>query len=103
VADEANQVPGVLLAVRLAERGHAGEADAVLDDVEQLAVAQQLRALGAQVGRFRVEALANGRLAAAVVAVAESAVVGEVLEARRQRRGIVGRRVSPGLRIRRSR
>ena len=47
VTDEQHQPPGVLVAVLAAgaaERGHAGEADAVLDDREQLAVGQRLRA-----------------------------------------------------------
>ena len=38
LADEGDDFPDVVVAMRLAEGGHAGHADAVLDDAEQLAV-----------------------------------------------------------------
>ena len=74
-----NERPRRLLAVRrtVTPRRHAGQRDSVLDHVEQLAVAQLLRRLRHHVRRRRVQRPAERR-SAAVVAMAEGAVVGPV-------------------------
>src|SRR5262249_18239944 len=71
VTDEVDQLPGGLRVVGplLAPRRHAGEAHAVLDDVEELAVGERLRLRGAQVGRPRREVASDRGVAAAVVSV----------------------------------
>src|SRR5262245_37552750 len=51
VSDEQHQLP--VLVVVAAPTGHAGEADAVPDGVEQLSVGQRLRLPRAQIGRRR--------------------------------------------------
>ncbi len=66
-------------AVYPAPGGHAAQADAVFDDVEQLAVGLVLRFFGAHVGRLGVHSLPHGNLAAAIVGVTGGAVIGPVL------------------------
>src|SRR4029079_14170248 len=63
------------------ERRHPGEADAVLDDVEDLAIGQLLGERIAQIRRLRKQSVAEWRLlAAAGVAVAEGTIAGEMLK-----------------------
>src|ERR1700730_13235466 len=60
-------------------RGHARQADAVLDDGVQLAIGEVLRLGQPHVGRPGVEVLADGRVPAAVVGVARCTVICPVL------------------------
>ena len=85
VADEAHELPDLFLPgrIRLAgtKRRHAGKADAVLDDVEHLAVGQTLGCLGPHVGGLGEQPTTDRRaLATAVVAVAHRTIAGEVLQ-----------------------
>ena len=75
-----------LLALRRAgaPARHAGEHDAVLDEIEQLAVAQLLRARQPHVRRLRIEVAAHLGVAAAVVGMAARAVIGVSARARRR-------------------
>src|SRR5262245_19547535 len=65
VPDEAHELPGVEIVFRgtVAPGGHAGQAHAVADDVEDLAVGQGLRSGGGHVRCFRVEIASDGRVA----------------------------------------
>jgi hypothetical protein len=83
VPDEAHQLPGQLGAavvrfITTAECGHAGKADTVFDDPENVAVRKVLGFCSAEIGRLGIKALANRSVAASVVAVAERAVIGEM-------------------------
>ena len=85
VADETHELPHLLVPGRIrlagAKRRHAGEADAVLDDVEDLAVGQtsglRRRACRAAWG---ITLDRSPSLATAVVAVAHRTIAGKVLQ-----------------------
>src|ERR1700730_16600265 len=62
---EVHQLPRVFVFVR--PRRHPGEADSILDDGEEFAVAEPLRGTAAHIRRLRVEILPHLRLAASVV------------------------------------
>lgn len=76
-ANEENQFPAIVgvFLVRFGPPWHTREADAVADDVADLAVRQILRLRDAQVGSLRIEVAANGCLPGAVRAVADGAAV----------------------------
>src|SRR6266853_1324064 len=80
VADEGDQVPGRALALlaSVTPGRHAGEPNAVLDDVEQLAVGELLRRRQPQIRRPWIEIAAHLRLPASVVRVADGAMVREM-------------------------
>src|ERR1700682_473727 len=81
VADEVNQLPTALHASVLAASGecrHSREAHAILDDPEQFAVGKILRFRLAQIRWLGVEATANHGLPAAVVGVADGAMIREM-------------------------
>ncbi len=89
-ADEPHELPGERFAFRIggaaAERRHAGEAHAVLDDVEELAIGEVLRVGQPHVRSLREEVAPVRRPgAAAVVAVAERAVAREMFQSGRHR------------------
>jgi hypothetical protein len=66
VPDEQNQAPGSLGSVPFAESWHAAQTNSILNCVVELAIALVLRPGRTQVGRFRIEALAEKRLAPSV-------------------------------------
>src|ERR1700693_3277776 len=59
VPDEQNQAPGFLGSVRFAEGWHAAQTNPICNCVVELAIALVLRPGCTQVGRFRIEALAE--------------------------------------------
>jgi hypothetical protein len=63
VPDEQNQAPGLRDGVRSAEGWHAAQTNSIFNCVVELAIALVLRPGCAQVGRFRIEALAEYRVA----------------------------------------
>src|SRR5579862_8717480 len=81
VPDEQNQASGFRGGMHLAEGRHAAQANSIGDCVVDFAIALVLRASYTQVGRFRIEALADYRLAAAVIRMAGGAVIREMLHA----------------------
>src|SRR5208283_5283659 len=81
VPDEQNQAPGFLRSVRFAEGWHAAQTNSILNSVVELAIALVLRPGRTQVGRFRIEALAEKRLATSVIRMARGAMIGEMLHA----------------------
>src|SRR5229473_7585361 len=98
VADEMNQLPTAFHASMLAAHGkcrHSREAYAILDDPEQFAVGKILRFRQAQIRWLGVQATANPGLPAAVVAVADGAMIREMKPRiaqilRRYEHGILG-------------
>src|SRR5437660_8680660 len=81
VADEVNQLPTLQHASVPAAIGkcrHSCKAHPVLDDPEQLAVGEVLRFRQTQIRWLGVEATANHGLPAAVVAVADGAMIREM-------------------------
>jgi hypothetical protein len=70
VPDEQDQVPGLRDSVRSAEGWHAAQTNSIFNRVVELAVALVLRPGCAQVGRFRIEALAEYRVATSVIRMA---------------------------------
>src|ERR1700731_3582036 len=81
VPDEQNQVPGLRDSVRSAEGWHAAQTNSIFNCVVELAIALALRPGCAQVGRFRIEALAEYRVASSVIRMARGAMEGEMLHA----------------------
>src|SRR5260370_18653188 len=75
---EHDELPAIIVFFLRAPRRHSGQPDAIVDDVIDLSVGQVLRLWQADVRRLRIEILADLCLAAAVVAVAKSAMIGEV-------------------------
>src|SRR5437667_6908709 len=75
---EMHEFPIVFHVVFIAPRGHARDPHAVLDDVKHFAVAEPLRARLAHVGDARIKVRSHFRLAAAIVGVADGAMIGEV-------------------------
>jgi len=76
--DKQDQFPAILFRAMSCKRGHAREAHAVFDDPEKFTIRKFLRLRQSQVWRFRVEALADERVAAAAIGMARGAVVGEM-------------------------
>ena len=70
VPDEQNQAPGFLSSVH-----------SILNCVVKLAIALVLRPGRTQVGRFRIEALAEPCVAPSVIRMARGAMIGEMLHA----------------------
>ena len=68
--DEHNQAPGLRGSVRSAEGWHAAQTNSIVNCVVELAIALVLRPACAQVGRFRIEALAEYRVAPSVIPMA---------------------------------
>src|SRR5271156_6443813 len=94
VPDEQNQAPGLRDSVRSVEGWHATQTNSIFNCVVELTIALVLRPGCAQVGRFRIEALAEYGLAPSVIRMARGAMVGEMLHAsldvlRRRHDGIV--------------
>ncbi len=81
VPDEQNQAPGLRDSVRSVERGHAAQKNSIFDCVVELPIALVLRPGCTQVGRFRIEAPAEYRLAPSVIRMALGAMIGEMLHA----------------------
>ena len=98
VADEVNQLPTVLHASVLAaigKRRHSREPHPILDDPEQLAVGKTLRFRQAQIRWLGIEATSNHGLPAAVVGMADGAMIREMQPRiaqilRRDEQGILG-------------
>ncbi len=63
------------------EGRHAAQTNSIFNCVVELAIALVLRSACAQVGRFRIEALAEYRLAPSVIRMARGAMIGEMLHA----------------------
>src|SRR5713226_3411596 len=79
MAYEEDQLPAVLVvSVGLAPSRHPTEAYAVVDDVVDLSISQGLCRRQAHVGCFGVKIPTHGRDAAAVISMADGAVVGKV-------------------------
>src|SRR5246127_1565012 len=83
MTDEAHQFPAIFDIVIVfgssaAKRGHSGKAHAVLDDPENVAVRKLLRLVSAKIGWLGIQSMAKHGIAAAVVAMADGAVIGEV-------------------------
>src|SRR5439155_22213634 len=79
MADEVYEFPAVFILFSMrAKSRHARKADAVVNDVEDLAVRQVLCLRAAHIGRFRIQALPDFSRTAAIISVAERAVVGEM-------------------------
>src|SRR5580700_4502807 len=81
VPDKQNQAPGLRDSVRSVEGRHAAQPNSIFNCVVEFAIALVLRPDCAQVGRFRVEALAEYRLAPSVIPMARGAMIGEMLHA----------------------
>ena len=76
--DKQNQFPAIVFRAVGCKSGHAGEAHPVFNDPKEFTVGKFLRFWQAQVGRFRIEALADERVAAAIVGVAGGAMIREM-------------------------
>src|SRR6202023_2575801 len=83
VPDEQNQAPGLWGGVRSGEGWNAAQTNSIFNCVVELAIALVLRPGCAQVGRFRIEALAVYCLAPAVVRMARGAMKGAMLHSTR--------------------
>ena len=81
VSDEKNQAPGLRGSVRSAEGWHAAQTNSIVNCVVEFTIALVLRPGCAQVGRFRIEALAEYRVAPSVIRMARGAMIGEMLHA----------------------
>src|SRR5271154_5564252 len=81
VPDEQNQAPGLRDGVRSAEGWHAAQTNSIFNCVVELTIALVLCPACTQVGRFRIEAPAEYRMAPSVIRVARGAMVGEMLHA----------------------
>src|SRR6266571_7726276 len=78
--DEMNELPRLLIRFGgvLPPCGHAGQTNAILDDVKEFAIRQGLGCRGRHVGSLGIEVLSDFGPAPTVVAVAEGAVVREM-------------------------
>jgi hypothetical protein len=76
--DEQNQFPTIVFRTVSCKSSHAGEAHAVFNDPKEFTVGKFLRFWQTQVGRLRIEALADERVAAAIIGVAGSAMIRKV-------------------------
>src|SRR5271156_222675 len=81
VPDEQNQAPGLRDSVRSVESRHAAQKNSIFNRVVELAIGLVLRRGCAQVGRFRIEALAVYGVARSVIRMARGAMIGEMLHA----------------------
>src|SRR5438445_2131443 len=83
MADTPHELPGGfgVALILFAERRHATQADSVVDGVEKFAVGLVLSFCRAHVRRLWVHVSAEAGIAAAVVGVAEKAVISKVLYA----------------------
>src|SRR4029077_19590478 len=81
VPDEQNQAPGLRDSVRSVEGWHAAQTNSIFNCVVELAIALVLRPGCAQLGRFRIEALAEYRVVPSVIPMARGAMIGEMLHA----------------------
>jgi hypothetical protein len=81
VPDEQNQPPSLRGSVRSAEGWHAAQTNSIVNCVVELTIALVLRPGCTQVGRFRIEAPAEYRVAPSVIRMARSAMIGEMLHA----------------------
>ena len=81
VPDEQNQAPGLRDSVRSVEGWHAAQTNSIYNCVVELAIALILRPGPTQIGRFRIEALAEYRVAPSVIRMARGAMIGEMLHA----------------------
>src|ERR1700685_569672 len=70
VPDEQNQAPGLRGSVLFAEGWHAAQTNSIVNCVVELAIALVLRPGCTQVGRFRIEAPAELRVARSVIRMA---------------------------------
>src|SRR5271169_6928719 len=75
VPNEQNQTPGLRDSVRSAEGWHAAQTNSIFNCVVELAIALVLRRGCAQVGRFRIEALAEKRLTPSVIRMARGTMI----------------------------
>ena len=73
--DEQDQFPAIFVLFVRAPRWHAGEPDAIVDGVIELAIAESLGCRRAQIRRFRVKVLPNTRFPAAIVCMTNGAMV----------------------------
>ena len=80
VADKMDQLPTILIFLRrvVSPRRHAGQAYAIVNDVEQLPIGERLCVSLAHVGRLGIQMLPDLGLPAAVIAVAGGAMIGKV-------------------------
>src|SRR5712664_838973 len=79
VANEAHQLPAILFrSVRAAKRGHPRETYSIFDNPEKFAVRELLRFLTAQVRRLGIKIAAYQRVSAAVIGVADGAMIREM-------------------------
>src|ERR1051326_3387250 len=86
VPDETNQLPRigaslfgtVVIGIHTAEGGHARQTHTVFDNPENVTVRKFLRFAGAEVGGLGIEAAAEHGISAAIVAVANCAVIGKM-------------------------
>ncbi len=79
MADKSHQFPAVFFGAVLAAKGrHAGKAHSVFDDPEEFAVAELLGFLGTQVRRLGLQIAADHGVSAAIIRMADGAVIGEV-------------------------
>ena len=81
VPDEQNQAPGLRGGVLFAKSWHAAQTNSIVNCVVELAITLVLRPGCTQVGRFRIEAPAEYRVAPSVIRMARSAMIGEMLHA----------------------
>src|SRR5262249_39823228 len=79
MSNEQDQLPVIL--VFAAPAGHAGEADAVPDDVEELSIRKPLRFFLSHIRRGRIHVATHLSLPAAVIGVTDGAMIGEVVPA----------------------
>jgi hypothetical protein len=82
MADEVNEFPAILVVTfdgLVAEPGHPREPNAIVDDVEELTIAEVLGLRLSHIGRFRIQPPSNGRVAASIHSMAKGAVVCEML------------------------
>src|SRR5258708_34611153 len=76
---ESHQLPTVLLrSGSAAKRGHPGETYSIFDNPEKFAVPELLRFLSAQVRRLGITIAAYRRGSAAVIRVADGAIIPEI-------------------------
>src|ERR1700692_1269992 len=79
VPDEQNQAPGLRDGVRSAEGWHAAQTNSIFNCVVEFAIALVLRPGCAQIGRFRIEALAVYRVPPSFIRMARGTMIGEML------------------------
>ena len=75
---EHHELPAIVVFLRRAPRRHSSEPNAVVNGVVKLSIREVLRVVQTHVRCFRVKVLADLCLSAAVVAVTNGAMIGEV-------------------------